>query len=589
VAAAEDDEPATEIVAATATWARKDRYMRFERGVKIVRGPQTTEADAATAFLTDDEKRLRAIELRGRARITGGEGGAGSLRAMRARDMNLGYAADGRNLETAMLVGNGSIAIAGAPEGSDRRLAAEWIDLGVGPDGSTLTRLNARDKVQMDLPAEADTPARVIRAGSLTGTAAAGGAQPGGITRARFDEGVQFTETTTRAGPPRSARATTMDLVVKPGFSAVEEATFIGAVRFEDGDIVATARDARYDVAHGRLVMPALETTKDDRPKVVMPDATIEARRIELTFEGSKIQARDTVSSVLQPSSRNPAEAGSHGVTAGKARNPAEAGSETRMPAMLDDDQPTYATADELAYDDSSARAVYTGSARLWQGETRVQGDRIELDDRKGDLRAQGSVVTRFLLDNTDQKTSEKKKVETIGRARELVYEEETHRARYTGAAQVAGPDGTITADRIDLYLDEAGDAVERAEASGEGGTVTVEQQGRTAKGDHLTYTAADERYVMIGKVVRIVQETRETLGKTLTFFKSADTIIIDGARETRTQTKSGKKVGEASPRGAEGGPRERSANLREFQSWARGRCGESGSVATWPRSGHTI
>ena len=38
---------------------------------------------------------------------------------------------------------------------------------------------------------------------------------------------------------------------------------------------------------------------------------------------------------------------------------------------------------------------------------------------------------------------------------------------------------------------------------------------------------------------VKVVDECRETTGKTLTFFKSTDRIIVDGLDELRTQTKS--------------------------------------------------
>jgi lipopolysaccharide export system protein LptA len=69
---------------------------------------------------------------------------------------------------------------------------------------------------------------------------------------------------------------------------------------------------------------------------------------------------------------------------------------------------------------------------------------------------------------------------------------------------------------------------------------VTLHSEGRQATGDRLTYFAAEEKYVMSGKPVRITAECRDTSGKTLTFFRSVDTITVDGDDEKRTQTKSG-------------------------------------------------
>jgi hypothetical protein len=42
------------------------------------------------------------------------------------------------------------------------------------------------------------------------------------------------------------------------------------------------------------------------------------------------------------------------------------------------------------------------------------------------------------------------------------------------------------------------------------------------------------------GAPVKVIESCRETIGRTLTFFKSADRMIVDGNKEIRTQTKSG-------------------------------------------------
>jgi lipopolysaccharide export system protein LptA len=108
--------------------------------------------------------------------------------------------------------------------------------------------------------------------------------------------------------------------------------------------------------------------------------------------------------------------------------------------------------------------------------------------------------------------------------------------------------DGDITAAKIELYLKPSGSAaggggiglggddLERAEAYDE---VTLRDRNRTTTGSRLTYTTADQRYVITGAPVKVIDECRrETIGRTLTYLKSADTITIDGNEETRTQTK---------------------------------------------------
>jgi lipopolysaccharide export system protein LptA len=65
---------------------------------------------------------------------------------------------------------------------------------------------------------------------------------------------------------------------------------------------------------------------------------------------------------------------------------------------------------------------------------------------------------------------------------------------------------------------------------------------GRNATGLRLSYKASEERYDMTGTPVTIVEECRVTTGRTLTFFKSVDRIIVDSNEESRTQTKGSQK-----------------------------------------------
>jgi hypothetical protein len=59
---------------------------------------------------------------------------------------------------------------------------------------------------------------------------------------------------------------------------------------------------------------------------------------------------------------------------------------------------------------------------------------------------------------------------------------------------------------------------------------VTLRDRNRTTTGSRLVFTTADERYVVTGTPVKVVDECgRETIGRTLTYLKSADTVTIDG------------------------------------------------------------
>jgi lipopolysaccharide export system protein LptA len=139
------------------------------------------------------------------------------------------------------------------------------------------------------------------------------------------------------------------------------------------------------------------------------------------------------------------------------------------------------------------------------------------------------------MFDDVD-KDKKKLRVRSIGTAKTLQYDDAVRRATYTGDAHLSGPQGDMTAEKIELYLKSSGDELERAEGYD---SVTLRDQNRKTTGRRLTYTTADERYVVTGTPVTIVDQCgRETIGKTLTYLKSADTIVVDGSEQTRTQTK---------------------------------------------------
>jgi hypothetical protein len=77
---------------------------------------------------------------------------------------------------------------------------------------------------------------------------------------------------------------------------------------------------------------------------------------------------------------------------------------------------------------------------------------------------------------------------------------------------------------------------------------VSVHLDTRVATGDRLTYDADAERYTMTGVAtvpVKVVEDCRETIGRTVTFFKSGDRIIVDGNEQVRTESKRGAACGQ--------------------------------------------
>ena len=68
---------------------------------------------------------------------------------------------------------------------------------------------------------------------------------------------------------------------------------------------------------------------------------------------------------------------------------------------------------------------------------------------------------------------------------------------------------------------------------------MTTIETNRTAHGRHLTYTAADETYVMVGAPVEVVQKEptscKKTVAGSIHFQRAVDNISTEGSPVTTT------------------------------------------------------
>jgi LPS export ABC transporter protein LptC/lipopolysaccharide transport protein LptA len=494
---------------------RVPRIVRFGGGVHAERAAETIDAASGVAYLTPKDDRLQRLELRGDSRITAPPGAAGSLQSMAGRDIDLTYAADGETLQHARVDGNATVLVAGEPQQPAREIGADLIEVPLTSDGAAPRAITARGDVELTLPGGEGVPLREITADALDGK----GEDGKGLTSATFSGRVRFEERGDQMR--RAGTSERLDVALTPGLGSIDEATFMRRVEFVDGDMTGRAAHARYALADGVLDLTGSEPATP-RPTVRNDQIAVDAAKIQLTLAGPKVHAAGAVKSVLRPESdRN-----------GKDRR--------KTPSMFKDDQPVNVTADELQYDGDARNATYTGNATLWQAETTIKASTITLDDRTGNLTAAGSPLATTTVLNQTGKDGKKERSIANAKSEQLRYEEALRRATYSGDAYVNGPQGELRAARIELYLKESGDELERAEAF-EG--VTLAEQRRRTTGDHLVYTSADERYVVTGRPMKITDECeRVTEGRTLTYLKGAERIIVDGAEQMRTRTQGGAK-----------------------------------------------
>jgi lipopolysaccharide transport protein LptA len=515
--AAEGDAGAMAFTSGVFTHARRDRYMRLEKTLHIDREGQQIDATESTVRLFPDRDEPDYLELRGGSKITGGPKDK-AMKSMAANDINIDYAEDGRTMQNATLAGTAEIELAPKQGTAGQKLAGNFMEIGLEPDGSVRS-VSTRDNVTATLPATTDTSARTIKSTAMT---AAGNAQ--GLNRMTFSEGVEYREAATKTQGLRVAKARSLEASLDPAAGTLQEARFTGNFDFTDGPMRAVSNDASYNLTAGTLALTGKEIT----PEIRDESLTLLAETIDVTLDPRKMSAKGNVRSTLLPPKK------------AAANTPA-----TKRPALLGDKDPVSILSAALSYDEANKIAEYTGQTRLFQGATSINADKLTLDETKGDLTATGKVITNLEITNKQADAGAKPKP-TIGRAETFTYADDTRMATYTTNAQFDGDQGHLSAAKLELQLAKTENALERLVATG---AVNATVDKRTVTGTQLTHSPADEKYVVFGAPVRMVDaDCQETSGKTLTFWKASDRVLVDGNNEVRTQTKGGGKCATATP-----------------------------------------
>ncbi len=212
---------------------------------------------------------------------------------------------------------------------------------------------------------------------------------------------------------------------------------------------------------------------------------------------------------------------------------------------------PANISSDTLQANSKTGRALYTRHARLWQGDSVLEADSIELLRDAKVLNAAGNVRAVFPQYTAPPggqalaaQAATKKSLLWHVAAETLTYSDAQNRAHLEKNVVVQSAEQKIHAAAMDLYFTGGGSANSSAGAKqisraiGTGGVI-VEQGERKATSARGEYTAAEGKFVMSGGNPTIYDASQgTTTGRQLTFFLADDTIIVDSENGSRTLTK---------------------------------------------------
>ena len=224
---------------------------------------------------------------------------------------------------------------------------------------------------------------------------------------------------------------------------------------------------------------------------------------------------------------------------------------------------PANISADSLRANSKTSRALYTGHARLWQGDSVLEADSIELLRETKILNAAGNVHAVFpqapgqtpAQPLTSQQPAPAKAKLWHVTAGTLNYRDLDSTAHLEKNVVAKSAEQEMRAPFADLYFTRNGQlagvqqkparssnvsagAQQISRAVGRGGVVVV-QGSRRASAERGEYSAADGKFVMSGGQPTIFDASEgTTTGRQLTFFLADDTIIVDSENGSRTLTK---------------------------------------------------
>jgi lipopolysaccharide export system protein LptA len=320
----------------------------------------------------------------------------------------------------------------------------------------------------------------------------------------------------------------------------------------ESGDVHFQQADRQASADRANIVRSTELILLDGSPVLTDSMSRTTAKNVSINQKSGDIRATGGVLSTYFPSAQNSAMSLGSG--------------------------PGHISAETLTGSTTSGHVTYLGHARLWQGDSVLEANQIEIwrDEKK--LQATGSVVANFPQASAAAQPSAQPiakpsptRSATIApgtpsgptlwqiRAPMLTYWGDTGKAHLETGVTADSQQGSMQSRTLDVFLTPAAPpkpgsgAPASAKPLGpqppaEGrqldhalalGGVTVRQADRRGSADQAEYTASDGRFVLSGGKPTIIDASADTTtGHSLTFFVANDTILIDSQEGSRTLTK---------------------------------------------------
>ncbi|MEO8371503.1 MAG: LptA/OstA family protein, partial [Candidatus Solibacter sp.] len=225
-----------------------------------------------------------------------------------------------------------------------------------------------------------------------------------------------------------------------------------------------------------------------------------------------------------------------------------------KNPEMLSGDEPLQATARKMDSRNRNRQIHYEGGVKMWQGANRISADVVDIDrtvdPQKRSLVADGHVVTNLWEEPKDEKDKKKKSgppVLTEVRAARMVYTESNRLTYYSGGVQLTRPGLSVKSQELRAFLAEGGGDSRLEKALADGSVAifsTSKDRTRTGTGEHAEYYTVDQKVILRGPRVHMVEklfakpEPTVSDGTEATYFANDDRLLVTSPPETPGNTR---------------------------------------------------
>jgi lipopolysaccharide export system protein LptA len=332
----------------------------------------------------------------------------------------------------------------------------------------------------------------------------------------------------------------------------------------ETGDVRFSDADRRASASHATMLRSTGLATLEGSPVVSDAQSRTTASSVSINQQSGEIHAVGGVVSTYFPGT-----ASTPGSTSGSKYSTTTPSAANAGPNL--GSGPAHIASDRLDGSSTSGHVTYSGHARLWQGQSVLEAERIEIwrDDRK--MQAEGHVVAVFpQAPGTGPSFASMSPTQTNAhpyasaassaphttlwqlKAPSLTYLSDQGKAHLEGGVTATSDQGSLESRTLDAFLSPAS-ATTPAPASPNPvapfrelsrilaqGSVVARQGERQGSAERGEYTASDQKFVLSGgePAIHDASSDTTTTGRSLTFYVASDTILIDSQEGLRTLTK---------------------------------------------------